>query len=111
MAVHNRTEMTRVAYLEGRRYWVELRYESVVQFVSRKVLPRPDLGILAQRLTDLERSGDEWYFESIGGLTPQLRQRGSVGSSLAPQAFVDELLAFLPDAAPAWDPWTEAGFR
>lgn len=111
MAVFNRTLMSRVAYICERTYSVELRYESVVQFVSRKLLPRPDLGILADRLNELERSGDEWYFESVGGLTPHLRQRASGGSSLTPNAFVDELLAFLPDAASAWDPWTEAGFR
>jgi len=111
MAVHNRTEMTRVAYLEERRFWVELRYESVVQFVSRPILGRPDLEPLAQRLNERESGGGKWEFESIGSLTPRLLLRDADESSLEPVTFVEELLTFLPSAEPAWDPWTEGGFR
>jgi hypothetical protein len=111
MAVFNRTEMTRVAYIHDRNCSVELRYESVVQVVSRPILPRPDLGLFADRLNQTESSGGKWDFESIGGLTPMLRLRDADESSLTPVEFVDALLAFLPGAAPAWDPWAEAGFR
>lgn len=111
MAVFNRTDMTRIAYLCDRSYAVELRYESVVQFVSRRILPRPDLTPLADRLNQHESSGGRWRFESIGSLTPLLRLDFAEASSLAPTAFLDQLLAFFPDAVPAWDPWAEAGFR
>jgi hypothetical protein len=111
MAVHNRTERTRVAYLQERRYWMELRYESVVQFVSRPILGRPDLGPLADHLNEIESSGGKWDFESIGSLTPKLLLRDADESSLDPATFVAALRAFLADAAPAWDPWAESGFR
>jgi hypothetical protein len=110
MAVFNRTKLTRVAYLCEQSYCVELRYESVVQFVSRPIPQRPDLGLFANRLNEIERRGT-WYFESIGALTPMLRLRDADASSIASGTFVDQLLEFLPTAEPAWDPWAEEGFR
>ncbi|MEY2461226.1 MAG: hypothetical protein QOG30_3056 [Acidimicrobiaceae bacterium] len=111
MAVFNRTERTRVAYLRGHHYSVELRYESVVQFVSRPILRRPDLGVLAERLNEIEASGGKWAFEGVGGLTPFLRITETESSSLDRDEFLDELTAFLATAEPAWDPWQETGFR
>jgi hypothetical protein len=111
MSVHNRTDMMRIAYVREHDYSVELRYETVVQFVSRPLMPRPDLALLADRLNEVEASGGKWNFDGVGGLTPQLRLVDAEASSLAPAAFINELIAFLPDAAPAWDPWTETGFR
>jgi hypothetical protein len=111
MAVFNRTPMTRIAYVRDRRYEVELRYESVVQFVSRPITPRPDLAVFADRLNKIEASDGTWYFEGVGGLTPSMQMRGADASSLTPTAFIDELLEYLPTAEPAWDPWTENGFR
>jgi hypothetical protein len=111
MAVFNRTERTRVAYLRAHRYSVELRYESVVQFVSRPILRRPDLGILADRLNEIETSGGTWAFEGVGGLTPFLTITEADSSSLDRDEFLDELTTFLATAEPAWDPWQESGFR
>ena len=111
MAVHNRTDMMRVAYVRDHNYSVELRYETVVQFVSRPLVPRPDLALLASRLNELEASGGKWNFEGVGGLTPKLRLIDADESSLEPAAFINELVDFLPGAEPAWDPWSEAGFR
>ena len=111
MAVFNRTERTRIAYVRGHRYFVELRYESVVQFVSRPILRRPDLGILAERLNEIETSGGTWEFEGVGGLTPFLKISHADSSSLDRDVFLDELTTFLTSAEPAWDPWQEGGFR
>jgi hypothetical protein len=111
MAVFNRTGCTRVAYLRENSYSVELRYESVVQFVSRPILPRPDLSLLAARLNERETGGGKWQFDSVGGLTPMLSLRDADATSLPQDSFVDELLSFLATADPAWDPWQEGGFR
>jgi hypothetical protein len=105
MAVHNRTQMTRVAYLTGPRYEVQLRYETWVQLVSWKPLPRPDLGVLAARLDEIEASGGSWTFDGARAITPALTLHGAPESSITPERFLSELCAFLPDAAPAWDPW------
>ena len=105
MAVHNRTNMTRVAYLSGRRYEVQLRYETWVQLVSRTPLPRVDLAVLGKRLDELETSGGSWHFDGVGAISPALTLHGAPDSSIDSQQFLDELLAFLPTAPPAWDPW------
>jgi hypothetical protein len=105
MAVHNRTQMTRITYVSEGRYEVQLRYETWVQLVSRRPLPRPELAPLAARLNDLESSGGEWRFDGAGGITPRLGLQGADESDLEPKQFIDELLAFLPHAVPAWDPW------
>jgi hypothetical protein len=111
MAVFDRTQMTRIAYLCEQAHVVELRYESVVQFVSRPIVARPDLALLADRLDTLETSAGAWSFDGVGGLAPQLRLRNSEASSIPRDEFVEELLTFLAVAPPAWDPWTETGFR
>lgn len=105
MAVHNRTSMTRVAYVSGRHYEMQLRYETWVQLVSHRPLPRPDLALLAERLNNAEASGGTWHFDGAAGITPRLGLHDAMESSIEPTQFVAELLDFLPDAAPAWDPW------
>jgi hypothetical protein len=105
MAVHNRTQMTRVAYVTGQRFEVQLRYETWVQLVSRATQPRPDLGILATRLDEIEGSGGSWLFDGAGAITPALTLHGAEESSIPPEQFLAELEAFLPGAASAWDPW------
>jgi len=111
MAVFNRTDRSRIAWINERRYTVELRYESVVQFVSRPILPRPDLAVLADQLNETETSGGTWRFDGVGGLTPKLSLCDAPASSLDPESFVDALSGFLKTAEPAWDPWAESGFR
>jgi len=106
MAVHNRTDMTRVAYLSGRRYEVQLRYETWVQLVSRTPQPRVDLAMLGKRLDDLEASGGSWQFDGVAAIAPALNLRGASESSIAPDQFLDELYRFLQTAPPAWDPWS-----
>lgn len=105
MAVHNRTSMTRVAYVSGRHYEVQLRYETWVQLASRRPLPRPDLAPLAERLNNAEASGGRWHFDGAADISPRLGLHDAMESSIEPTQFVAELLDFLPGAVPAWDPW------
>ena len=105
MAVHNRTEMTRIAYVSDGHYEVQLRYETWVQLVSRHPMPRPELAPLAALLNDLDTAGGQWRFDGAEIITPRLALHGGGESTLEPKQFVDELLSFLPTAAPAWDPW------
>jgi hypothetical protein len=97
--------MTRIAYVADGDYEVQLRYETWVQLVSRRPLPRPELAPFAARLNELESGTGEWRFDGAGGITPALGLHGADESGLEAKQFIDELLAFLPDATPAWDPW------
>jgi hypothetical protein len=95
MAIHNRTSMLRVATICGSSYEVALRYETWVQLVTRKAMPRVDLAPLAAQL-------DHCEVDAVDAITPSLRCNGT---SLAPSDFIDALLTYLASAPPAWDPY------
>ena len=103
MAVNNATERLRVLVAHGRRYHLELRYETWVMLSSRSVLPRPDLRPLAEQLTALERDGAVWTADPPGALTPMLGT-GEDESSLDRNTLIDELARYLRAAPTAWDP-------
>ena len=105
MAVNCSTSCLRVALLQGRRYRLELRYESWVMLTSRPVLPRPDLRVLAAELTAEEPGGAVWTADPPGALTPQLQLADGPDSGLTPAAFVDRVQDFLAAAPAAWDPF------
>ena len=102
MAVHNRTGMLRVATIAGSSYDVALRYETWVQLVTRRAVPRVDLAPLADRLNERETSGGAWTFDGVGAITPSLHLEDS---AIGPDDFLTALTSFLVDAPPAWDPY------
>ena len=104
MAVHNATERFRVLLVEGRRYEVQFRYESWVQYMSRRPRPRVDLAPLAKELTSEETTG-HWTFDGAGAIAPNLHLDGAGESSIAPEKFRTQLEEFLRDAPGAWDPY------
>jgi hypothetical protein len=106
-AVRNRTRCLRLLVLQGARYELVYRYESWVRYMSRRPLPRVDLGPLAEALSAEEREGPPWRFDGVGALEPSLR-RGE-DSSLAPGRFRELVEGFLVRAKPAWDPYRDAG--
>ena len=106
MAVNNATERLRILLVQGNRYRLELRYETWVMFVTRPVLPRPDLGPLAAELTTLESGGARWEADPPGALTPQLRIVGRGESALAREQVTATIETFLTAAPAAWDPFT-----
>jgi len=103
MAIHNATRCFRILSMQGRRYELQYRYESWVQYVSRRPLPRVDLAPLAERLTSAE-DGVRWVFEGVDAITPRLRLDG-FPSGLARERIRDEVVTFLGSAQPAWDPY------
>lgn len=103
MAVANSTGCMRVAMIDAGGCSLELRYETWVMHVSRRLAPRPDLRVLAQLLNDREGEG-KWVADAPGALTPRLhRERGA--GTLAPDEFVSLARQFLSTAPPAWDPF------
>jgi hypothetical protein len=108
MAVNSSTDCVRVLLVQGGRYRLELRYETWVMFMSRRVLARPDLRPLAEELTALESHGATWHADDVGSLTPKLSLDGDATSSLPPQEFVAVVDRYLRTAPPVWDPFTPA---
>jgi hypothetical protein len=104
MAVNTATSRLVVATRRGRRYDVELRYESWVQLRSRPLRLRRELAPLAARLQEEELADVTWSASPVGGLTPRLTS-GEAESSIAPDRFVELLAEHLRTARAAWDPY------
>ena len=104
MAVNNATRCFRLLIVHGRRYQFVDRYETWVQYRSRRPQQRVDMRPLAERLTASERGSASWTASAPGSLTPTMRvvDESSLDSTEVRDMVVDHLL----HAAPAWDPYT-----
>jgi hypothetical protein len=106
MAVHPRTASTRtlMAPTDGTLV-LEHRYETWVDYRSRPLAPRVELGALVPRLQELERRPGTWRADPMSVMTPRLGFAGDRGrpvpSSLGAERLAAELEAFLTGAAAA----------
>jgi len=105
MAVNNATGCFAVLTVRGRHYEFAYRYESWVQYRTRRPRPRVDLRPLAETLNAAETSGGRWVFEGVETLIPRLYLRGGDESSLTAHEFRARLEPYLAHATPAWDPY------
>ena len=109
MVVHNATRRFRVLLAQGHRYQLQYRYETWVQYVSARPMPRVDLGPLAHRLTDAERGRAAWRFSGVNGTLPHLEPADAHDSSLSLDELTGMVVEFLTSAPPAWDPYDRPG--
>jgi hypothetical protein len=98
MAVHPRTPRMRIlTALPDGTVTVTYRYETWVDYASRPLSPRVDLGPVAVRLQAEERRPVRWLFEGVQVITPRLMAAGPDGgpapSSIPPERVVEELVA------------------
>ncbi len=103
MAINNATPRLRLLEIHGGRYSYTDRYETWVQYRSRRPLPRVDMRPLADRLTGEERGDTTWAATGPSSLTPTLTS--SDASSLREQLVLDLLQDHLESATSAWDPY------
>ena len=103
MALHNATGCFRLLVMHGRRYQFVDRYETWVQYRTRRPLPRVDMGPLAERLTENEQHSASWTASAPGSLTPTMSVDAE--SSLAHDVVRDMVIGHLRIGAPAWDPY------
>lgn len=103
MAIHNATSCFRVLRVHGRRYEYTDRYETWVQYRSRRPLPRVDLRPLAGELSAAERGSGTWTAGAPSALEPQLTSPGE--SSLDEATVIGHLVRHLTAAPPAWNPY------
>jgi hypothetical protein len=115
MVLYNQTERLRVlTATPGGYYCLRYRYETWVQFASRPVMPRVDLGPFVTRLQEREREHVDWTYDGNAAITPRLQALGSDGqpapSSLSLETLLDELVEFYEkeqdNAALQWNPFT-----
>lgn len=105
MAINNATECCAVLSVRGQSYTFGYRYETWVQYRSRRPRARVDLGPLAEELTSLEPGDARWSFDGVGSIIPRLQLSGSEDSAISPDDFRSRLEAHLRTAPPAWDPY------
>lgn len=106
MAVNNATTCFRVLVIRGRHYTYTDRYETWIQYRSRRPRPRVDLAPLAAELTAAEPGSARWEADAPGDLAPELRLADGDESGLDVDAVVGRLRHHLASAPPAWDPYT-----
>lgn len=105
MAIHNATNRTALLLVTDDSYRFTYRYETWVQYRSRRLRPRVDLAPLAERLTAMDES--PWVADPVDQLTPELQPTGP--SSLSPTPVADAIADHLRTAPPAFDPYTPRG--
>jgi hypothetical protein len=103
--VHNRTDRFRVLYRQDRFYGLVYRFESWVQYQSRRVLPRVDLTVLADELTALDEL--EWTYAWPRSKNPPTAWLSPWAPSSLPFAEVRERIEdALRKAETAFDPYS-----
>jgi hypothetical protein len=109
MALHATTSCVRLLVAHGERYSYTDRYETWVQYRSRPLPRRVDLGSLAEELTSMETGGASWTSTPPSELTPLLEPVAGATSSLPFDTVVDVVQRHLRTAPPAWDPYDVSG--
>ncbi|MGZ8765153.1 MAG: DUF6687 family protein [Acidimicrobiia bacterium] len=104
-AIHNATDRFTVVYQQGSRSELVYRYETWVQYTSRRPRARVDLTPLAEKLTGGEPGDSRWVFGGVADLEPTLQLVGTGESAIAPEAFLERVSTFLRAAPAAWDPY------
>jgi hypothetical protein len=95
MALHNALQSFRVLLMQGRTYELQYRYESWVEYISRRALPRIDLSLLAEQLSEIESGNGRWTFDGVDEITPKLALLGTDESRIAPQQFLTRIKEYL----------------
>jgi hypothetical protein len=103
MALHNAAPGFRMLLFVGRRCELRYRYESWIQYVSRRPAPRVDLSPLAEKLS--EEDGSPWAFSGVDEITPRMSRADGTDSELPLALLRLRVLEFLAVAPPAWDPY------
>jgi hypothetical protein len=98
MAMHNAIRSFRVLLMQGRKYEVRYRYESWVQYVSRKPLPRVDLTPLVEQLSQRESGNARWTFDGVDEISPRLALAGDDDSGIPPEEFASLIKKYLMKA-------------
>src|SRR5262245_17073249 len=103
IALHTRTPHSRLIVVHGAAVELRHRYESWVQFASRRIAPRVDLAPLAAEL-NAEHPGAGWIFEGVDQITPRLHRNGTA-SIAAVDNVVERMIKTLQTGPAAWNPY------
>ncbi len=95
MAIHNQTDCLRILLMQETNFEFYYRYESWVDFQSRKTSPRIDMKNLAESLSKQESMDGVWSIGGINEFTPRLCLTGDSQSKIPFESFRSQVLEFL----------------
>lgn len=98
MAIHNQTACLRILLLQENNYELYYRYETWVQYHSRRTSPRIDVTQLAAELSKHESMDGKWIFSGINDMTPSLKLIGASISKIPAETFKHKIVSFLEEA-------------
>ena len=104
-AIYSSTLCNRVLLICGNAFEFRYRYESWVQLVTRRPLPRVSLNDLVEQLNRIETSGGEWVSDGVDQITPNMTLTGSNGSSIPEPEITCMLQDYLANQPGAWNPY------
>ena len=104
-AIHNATDCSRIIRVQGERLDFQYRYESWLQYVSRRPPLRVDLQKLCERLNSLEAAAGIWRCEKVTEVIPRLYLEGTDRSAISAERFIAEIRQYLATEPVAWDPY------
>jgi Family of unknown function (DUF6687) len=108
-ALNNATDRFRLLIERGDKYEVQYRYETWVQYRSRRPLPRVDLQPLAAELSTREPGAARWSFDGVEEIAPVLHLTGAgddPSSAIPPEELRALVVDTLTTGVSAWDPYT-----
>lgn len=105
MALHNATNCFRILLMSGSNYQFYYRYETWVQYISKRPLPRVDLTPLAEEFSQME--GRRWIFDGVDSIVPHFHLEEASESQISPEHFRKRFQEFLTSEPPAWQPFDE----
>ena len=108
VAINSATQCMRILRIVDQNFELQYRYETWVQYASRKLVPRVKLHGLVDRLNQAEGNG-VWVWEGAGEIAPRLTLTGQAESSIAQPQFVSWLTDWLESAEIGWDPFNWDG--
>ncbi|MFT4591214.1 MAG: hypothetical protein ACI80M_000528 [Gammaproteobacteria bacterium] len=103
-AIFEHTDCSRILWVQGQHMSFQYRYESWVQVIRFRPLPRVDLTPLAEHLNALEPANAQWAFEGVNEVAARLQIVENQPTGLSAAALISELIGFLAQAPSAWDP-------
>ena len=104
-AIHSATDCNRIVRFHGDSFDFRYRYESWLQFVSRRPLLRVALDGLADHLNAVETAAGTWCADDVSKINPRLYLEGTDRSSIPSERLVDIVRDYLASAPVAWDPY------
>jgi hypothetical protein len=104
-AIHSATECSRIIRIYGDQFDFYFRYESWLQFISRRPLHRVALDGLVDQLNSIETAAGQWQSDKITNINPRLYLEGADRSSVSTGDFVNRVSDYLVSAPVAWDPY------